>query len=380
MRLRAACVRALAATMVGAALVALAGCVTLPDNVAFELRPPEAAERQSFGHDVAAGTAPSPRSVERRELDARELPLGHGQIIVSEVGGPMSLFYSLFAVDYAPWVHAGIVAIEDGKAVVYEANGNFFPIPGLPPTTTISGAVRRVGVERFLRGNQVVGLYALPLPADAERLVAYAREQHRLGTPFDPYFDSDDAAALYCTELVARGLAAAGVASVPATALHEQNPSLAVARDWLRLRSHGVYLAGRLVEAGVEVGRWSPELSRSQIEAYFAAKRELHRRFDDSARLGHVFRWTGRAMRLREPVQRFIDDALALAVAEGIVGSDVAAGVERLARARFDAIDDVGGIVMIAATPRSVPQPSPRTPESPWMPPPIEPSSSTPKP
>lgn len=324
-----------ATTAAGAAVVALAGCVTLPDGIAFEMRAPSAEERQSFGKVAAAAAATSAQAApgqERRDLDVRVLPLAHGQIIVSEAGGAMSLFFSLFATEYAPWVHAGIVAIEDGQAVVYEANGDFLPLPGLSPTSTIRGEVRRVGVDRFVRGKRIVGLYALPPQADRERFVAFAREQHQRATPFDPYFDSDDASALYCTELVARALAEAGTDRSEATPVRDDNASLARARDWLHLRSRGVYLAGRLVEPQYEVGRWSPDLSSAQIEAYFAVKRELHRRFDADARLGHLFVWTDKGLRLREGVAQFYRVALGAAAAPGLDAHAVPARVEQLAR------------------------------------------------
>lgn len=331
--------RLVAVIVTSAALAALASCVTLPDRIAFELRPPAEEEQHAFGGEVAAvaAPAPAPPARQRRELDARTLPLANGQIIVSEAGGAMSLFYSLFAADFAPWVHAGIVAIEDGQAVVYEANGDFVPVPGLSPTTTIRGTVRRVGVQEFVRGKRIVGLYGLPPQADRERLVAFAREQHRRATPFDPYFDTDDAGALYCTELVARVLDEAGVSTFEATPVREENASLALARDWLKLRSRSVWLAGRLVEPRYELGRWSPDLTPSQIEAYFAVKRELHRRFDASARLGHVFRWTGARLRLRANVQRFVDAALAAAPDHALEAGAVSARVGRLARELFHA-------------------------------------------
>ena len=360
------------------ALVGSTGCVTLPDSVVAEFRSLQPGERAAYGtvalsgpgvvapdRVTSAATAPS-----RHEIVAASLPLEHGQIIVSEAGGAMSLFYSLFPVDYAPWVHAGVVAVEDGEAVVYEANGTFFPVPGLPPTATISGSVRRVGVDRFLEGKLIVGLYAPAPRVDRARLVAFARAQWQRGAPFDPYFDSDDTDALYCTELVALALAAGGE-DVAATPQRMAHPSLAVARQWLRLRSDRVFLAGRLVADGREVGRWSPELSSAQIDAYFAAKHELHRRFVDDVRLGEVFRWTGAGMRLREPVQRFVDDALALVAGADLGAGEVAVRVERLARGRFEGIGaDAGSVVATIHRAR----------ESSWTQPPTEPSSSTPRP
>jgi hypothetical protein len=233
-------------------------------------------------------------------------------------------------------VHAGIVAIEDGEAVVYEAVGNFFPLPGIAPTAMVSGAVRRVGIERFARGKRIVGLFALPPQVDGERLVAFARARQQRGTPFDAYFDTDDAGALYCTELVALALNAAGAARIEPVPIRN-NASLSIARDWLRLRSRTVYLAGRLIDPANELARWSADLSPAQIDAYFAAKRELHRRFDAQARLGHLFRWSGGSLRLREQVQHFMDAALAAADDPTLDPRTVSARIDQLAQRHFDA-------------------------------------------
>jgi hypothetical protein len=327
------CVVAFATAFV---LAALSGCVTFPDVVARDLRDAADGERAPFAAGAASAVAPALFEAKRDDVDARRLPLADGQIIVSESGGAMSLFFSLFARDDVPWVHAGIVAIEGDEPVVYEANGTFFPVPGLAPTATIRGVVRRVSVAEFLLGKRIVGLFALPPEADRERFVAFAREQHRRGTPFDPYFDTDDAQALYCTELVALALAAAGAPPVEATPVRE-HPSLAIAREWLGMRSARIYLAGRLVDPRWLIGRWSADLTDPQIDAYFAAKSELHRRFDAQVRLGHVFAWSASGMRLRPSVRQFFDAALAAGADATLAASDVARRVQALAHDRFDA-------------------------------------------
>ena len=316
-------------SMFAAALsAALGGCVTLPDSVAREFAPAAADERQSLVRQGTVEARPAPARP-RRNVDASRLPLANGQIIVSETGGAMSLVYSLFAAEFAPWVHAGIVAVEGAEVVVYEAQGALIPVPGVSPTATISGSVRRSSVADFVRGKRIVGLYDLPAAADRERVVAFAREHYRRRTPFDPFFDSDDANALYCTELVALALADAGMTIEPTPVRH--NRSLAVAREWLAMRSRSVYLAGRLVEPGLQAGRWSPDLSPLQIDAYFAAKRELHRRFDASARLGHAFAWTGMAVRLRESIAAFMEAAIGAAADPALDAAALPGRVDQLA-------------------------------------------------
>ncbi|MEO8080620.1 MAG: hypothetical protein ABI641_08825 [Caldimonas sp.] len=330
----------------GAALAVLSGCVALPERLAAELRAPAAAEASAFG-PVDQGTIGSPDQAAMspalnaaqpkvwRAFSVDQLPLASGQVIVSEAGGAMSLLYSLVAAEYAPWIHAGIVSVEDGAVVVYEANADLSPLPGLVPTDALRGGVRRIGIEKFARGKRIIGLYALPPEADAVRLVAFAQEQHRRRTPFDPFFDSDDSSALYCTELVALALAEAGVARVEPTPM-QRNASLASGLDWLHIRSPAVYLAGHIVAPLREVARWSPELSPAQIDAYFAAKRELHRRFDDRARLGQLFDWTGLSLRYRPGVQRFVDAALAEVPEALRGGTEAALRIEHLARQHFE--------------------------------------------
>lgn len=284
----------------------LSACVTLPERVANELRP---AARSA--NDAVAVV---PSEVERARgpvasFDPAVFPIASGQIVVSETGDAMSLFFSLFTEDYAPWVHAGILAIEDGEPVVYDATGTLFPLPGLAPTTLVAGRVRRVALARFVRGKRVVGFYA-PADVDTAKLLAFARLHHARGTPFDSYFDAEDSSALYCTEFVALALQAAGAAAIGGSPMRD-NASLAVARGWLRIRAPRLILAGQLLQNAQEVAIWSADLSRAQVDAYFAAKRELHRRFVPASRLGDLFRWTGFTLALRDEVRRFVDARLA---------------------------------------------------------------------
>jgi len=51
--------------------------------------------------------------------------------------------------------------------------------------------------------------------------------------------------------------------------------------------------------------------SRTTYLAYRAAKREIHRRFTSDQKLGNIFYLSGRRPKLRKPVRRFIDQALA---------------------------------------------------------------------
>ena len=291
----------------------LAGCLTLPAHVAAELEAAKPGEPNAYAArspvPAAANVLVPPKTV-RRDVTLNDLPLASGQIVVKDEGDAASLFVSLFAEDYSRWTHVGIVALEADGPVVYDTNGGFIPVPGLPPTTTFSGGMRRIPFAEYVSKEKIIGIYALPPGVDAGKVVTFARIQYERNTPFDAYFDGDDASALYCSELVALALQAAGSAPIRQAALRV-NRSYAVIREWLRLRARQLFLPGQLIEPTRKIAVWSAELSPLQIEAFFEIRRELTRRFDPQTRLGHLFRWTGTALELRDEPQRFITASLA---------------------------------------------------------------------
>ncbi|HYS13611.1 MAG TPA: hypothetical protein VEN28_09895 [Burkholderiaceae bacterium] len=323
--------------LLGACL--LAACVTLPARVAGELALDDA-DAPRFGSAPGAPATIELRAgapQQERRFDPSALPLASGQIVVSETGDAMSLFFSLFTEDFAPWVHAGILAIEDGAPYVYDATGTVWPIPGVRPTAVVGGGVRRVALTRFMRGKRVVGFYAPAPEVDTAALVDFARMHHARGTPFDQYFDAGDASAFYCTEFVALGLQAAGAPAIVGARMRE-NASLVTALDWLQIRARRLILAGQLLRSAREVAIWSPDLSRAQVEAYFAAKRELQQRFGANARLGRLLRWTGFTLALRDEVRVFFADAFAVGAAlesKGAAPLDVQRAVAALAESHL---------------------------------------------
>lgn len=320
----------------------LAGCLTLPAQVSAELDAAKADEANTYAARVpAAINAAAPPKTMRRDVPLNDLPLASGQIVVKDEADAASLFVSLFAEDYAPWTHVGIVSLEADGAVVYDTNGGFIPVPGLPPTTTFSGGMRRIPFAQYVSKEKIIGIYSLPPGLDAGKVVAYARAQYERRTPFDAYFDGEDASALYCSELVALALQAGGAAPVRQAALRA-NRSYAVIREWLQLRAKQLFLPGQLIDPARKVAVWSGELSPVQIEAFFEIRRELTRRFDAQTRLGHLFRWTGTALELRDAPQRFIEASLA-AFASYVGATDsVRQEVHRLAELHFTSVSPVG--------------------------------------
>ena len=299
-------------------LLTLAGCITLPSHVATELDDAKPGELNTYAAHAAAPMLPVRASLAdygtahgtaRGKVPA-ENTLSSGQILVRDDGDAVSLFVSLFAEEFMPWTHVGIISVEADGVYVYDTNGGLYPVPGLPPTSTYIGGPQRTPFDQYVSSARVIGIFAPPPEADNSKIAAFAREHFGRGTPFDAYFDNTDDSALYCSELVARALQAAGAAPIrPAPT--RANRSYDVIRNWLRLRAAGFFLPGHFVDPTRQIALWSRELSLPQIEALFQARHELARRFTAEARLGHLFRWTGLTLTLREGPQRFMDSSLA---------------------------------------------------------------------
>jgi hypothetical protein len=85
------------------------------------------------------------------------------------------------------------------------------------------------------------------------------------------------------------------------------NPSLRVALDWLKVQAPQIVTAGSLTEGAERVALISRTLRAREVEAYFAAKRELHRRFTDGQKIGNIWSWSWRGLQLRPQVAAFLE-------------------------------------------------------------------------
>jgi hypothetical protein len=211
--------------------------------------------------------------------------------------------------DYWPWTHIGILALEADGPVVYDTDGDLNPVPGLPPATFATGRARRVPLAQYVEGGRLVGIYALPPGVDAGKVVAFARGHYERGTPFDPYFNIEDAGALYCAELAALALEAGGSPPVKPIPMRS-NRSYALIREWLQMRAAGLVVPGQFVDPARLVARWRPGLSPAQLDAHFEIRRELLRRFDANTRIGFLLGWRDSDVFLREDVFEFAVDTL----------------------------------------------------------------------
>lgn len=229
------------------------------------------------------------------ELMFHGLPLRSGQIVASEQGSPQSLFLSLLVADPGPWVHTGILAIEDGMPWLYESQGKVRPTLSGPPNRNIGGGVRRVSLESFIGRQRFVGIFEPPAGADAGRIAAYARQRYRDGTPFDAYFDLQDSSKVYCGEFTMLALNAGGAPPRSLSAF-TANRSVRVVTDWLQIDTNTIIPAGAVVADSRRVALISSRHTRAQIDAYFTMKDELHRRFTVDQKLGNVLSFSSISM------------------------------------------------------------------------------------
>jgi hypothetical protein len=284
-------------------LAMLSGCVTLPHDVAGELEPAAHDQQDHFRKPYRAFDA---ESASEGELDFHGLPLQSGQLVVSDSGEADSLLTAMLGEEYTAYGHAGIVSIEGGKAYVYEGYALLWPFLGGPPTDAMRGRIRRVTLEQYIERQRVTAIFDPGAGVDKAAVVAFARARHEDDTEFDPYFDWSDHTRLYCTEFAALALNAGG-RPLPTPVRVRANPSLRVALDWLKVRAPEIVTAGSLTEGSERIALISRTMTAREVEAYFAAKRELHRRFTDDQKIGNIWSWSWRGLQLRPQIAAFLE-------------------------------------------------------------------------
>lgn len=261
------------------------------------------------------------------------IPARTGQIVVSEQGTPNSMFLSLLSAEDRPFVHSGVIVVESGVPVVYESNGRMQPSFGKTPLTQrVSGGMRRLELQTFLLQNRFVAIYDPPPGTDPERIGRFAQDSYMNRVPFDAWFDRSDPSKVYCSEFVALALAAGG-ASPPRTAPMNPNRSVAVVLDWLEITTPDIIPPAALVDGARRVGRFSRRDSPAQIDAYFAVKAELHRRFTPDQKLGNVLAFSSvRGFRFQPEVAHLLASAADAATGwNGLSAAAINAEVRALA-------------------------------------------------
>lgn len=236
-------------------------------------------------------------------------PLRDGQIVLSVTPDAMAMVYILGSDIFSPYVHAGVIAIEDGEPFVYEALGWGLPWPGERPTDAIEGQILRTSFLTFLGRQRTLAIFDPPDPINREKVVAFARKAVEEKVPFDPHFDAVDHSKLYCTEFVGLALEAGGHRPL-ATYSGRKNRSLKVGLDWLRLKTHRTLPASALIGDATPVAVLSLDQNNQEIMIWHAIRRVLYVRFTEDQRLGHLFRWRGLSLDYRPEIQDFIDHAV----------------------------------------------------------------------
>ncbi|MBL8202118.1 MAG: hypothetical protein JNK40_14210 [Chromatiales bacterium] len=298
-----------------------------------------------LGGCMAVGPAFSTWQVDGGATDAtvryEGIPVHTGQIIVSEQGSANSMFLSLLVAENHPYVHSGIIVVENGSPWVYEANGRMQPSLGSSPLTHhVTGGMRRIGLGTFLAQNRFIAIYDPPPGTDAELIGRFAQDSYMAGLPFDPYFDRSDPSKVYCSEFTALALAAGG-APPPRTSPMNANASVGVILDWLEITTPDIIPPASLIANATRVGVFSRRDSPAQMEAYFAVKAELHRRFTPDQKLGNVLHFSPvRGLAYQPEVEAFM--AAANKAAAGwadLSPAEIDDGVRALANERLGPFD-----------------------------------------
>ena len=242
------------------------------------------------------------------EIVYRGLSLNSGVLIVSDAAGADSLLLSLLGATYSPFVHSGILVIENNRPYVYEGFATVDPFFRGPPTAAMQGGIRRVTLERYLSRQRIAAIFEPLEHVDRSRIADFAQARHRDGTPFDGYFDWNDHSRLYCTEFAALALHAGGL-DLPQPVPVRNNPSLRIALDWLKVTTPEIVTAETLTPQMHRVALLSRRYSAEQVAAHFAAKQEIHARFTADQKIGNIWRWTWRGLALQPPVAKFLRES-----------------------------------------------------------------------
>ena len=239
------------------------------------------------------------------------LPIRSGQIILTESPEATSFAFALIPDKFYNFTHAGIVALEDNEAWVYEASGELATIPTHARLLdNVSGGVHRRPLFEYIAPNLYAEIFDPPPNVDGEKVAAFARARYADKTKFDAYFRWEEHETLFCTELVELSLRAGGSSPIEPGGVRFQ-PSLDLALGWLGVRRDQAFPAGIYEDESRFVAALGQFPSRVNAHAYFAAKRELYRRFHHpDQRLGFIFTMKGSGeVHLREEIADFVVNA-----------------------------------------------------------------------
>jgi hypothetical protein len=239
------------------------------------------------------------------------MSLKNGQVILSEAPEATSFAFSLIPDQFYDFTHAGIVAIEDGEAWVYEASGALATVPlHSKVLDNVSGQVNRRPLFEYVAPNLYAEIFDPPEGVDGNKAVTWARGRYADKTPFDAYFRWEEHETLFCTELVELAMRAGGGTPHTLGGIRFQ-PSLDLGLRWLGVQNQPSLPAGLWKDESRYVAAMGQFPTRANAYAYFAAKRELYRRFHhQDQRLGYLFTMKGTGeINLRPEIADFVVNA-----------------------------------------------------------------------
>lgn len=246
------------------------------------------------------------------------LPLKSGQVVLTESPDTTSFAFSLIPEKFFPFTHVAILSMEDGEPWVYDVTGGVATIPTHSRMLdNVSGTLFRRPLMEYASGNMHTEIYEPPPGTDRARMIAYVQKLYAGGkVAFDNRFDHRDHSALYCSELVALAIEAGG-GEAPRPVKNSLHPSVQGALKFLGVPEDESLPVGLFAPQDRFVAALGPFQSRTQAWAYFAAKREIYRRFGADQRLGFVLSLSGQGeLGVRPEIVAYADEASHLFDAE----------------------------------------------------------------
>lgn len=242
------------------------------------------------------------------------MPLESGQLVLSEAPGAYSFMFGLGTETFFDFTHAGVLVMEDGKPYVYDMSGEYTcgVIFAERPSDAIKGRCRRTPFMEYARANAYVEVFDPPKGTDRKKIAAWVQRMYEEQPPFDPYWNWKDEEKLFCTQFVQQAIVAGGGKKQPLERIR-QHPGLLRLLNWFKLATDYNIPAGLFADPERFVAALGQFPCRRAAYCYFAAKRELHRRFSDEQKLGNLFVLEGVAdILLRPEINDFVTKAIRL--------------------------------------------------------------------
>jgi hypothetical protein len=216
------------------------------------------------------------------------LPIKSGQLILTEAPEATSYVFVLIPKRFYPFTHSAVISVEDGEPWVYDIAGEVRTFPFRKKVMdNVVGKMYRRRLFEYVAPNLYGEIYDPPAGADGEKIAAYVRQKYKEGVDFDAYFDFNDHSKLFCTEMVALAIEAAGGQKITPEPSNP-NPSVVEGMNWLGVPPGQALPAGRFADPARYVGALGQFQTRTAAWSYFEAKHELHRRFTMDQRLGFM--------------------------------------------------------------------------------------------